>query len=194
MRKIKMSWTLMVAMLLLTGGVMAQSFGPQAGDKSVALRFGRAVSFGDMYYEVNGAVNDWDGIARNLSWPLENTYSTSNSMTNMIGVEAKYFITSQIAARFNGSGAIVSSPAADATMVTGEARVEGEASYPGTFVPGWEMMESRTTKQFYVDLGADYYFASNYSKVNPTGECKSTLPMVRWKLLMDSEVLMMMEK
>lgn len=112
----------------------------------------------------------------------------------MIGVEAKYFITSQIAARFNGSGAIVSSPAADATMVTGEARVEGEASYPGTFVPGWEMMESRTTKQFYVDLGADYYFASNYSKVNPTGECKSTLPMVRWKLLMDSEVLMMMEK
>lgn len=55
MRKIKMSWTLMVAMLLLTGGVMAQSFGPQAGDKSVALRFGRAVSFGDMYYEVNGA-------------------------------------------------------------------------------------------------------------------------------------------
>lgn len=155
----------MVTMLLLTGGVMAQSFAPQAGDKSVALRFGRAVSFGDVSYsEVNQTTNSWNyGVANSLNWPLANTYETSNSMTNMIGVEAKYFITSQIAARFNGAGAIVSSPAADAMMLT------GEYGDPGTYVPGWEMTESRTTKQFYVDLGADYYFASNYSRVNPYG-------------------------
>ncbi len=33
----------------------------------------------------------------------------------------------------------------------------------------YQMMEGSTTKQFYVDLGADYYFASNYSRVNPYG-------------------------
>jgi len=175
MRKIKMSWTLMVTMFLLAGGVMAQSFGPQAGDKSMALRFGRAVSFGDVQYaEVNSAVNEseywnFDGVAPSLSAPSSSGFSTQNSMTNMIGVEAKYFITSQIAARFSGAGAVMSSPAADAVMGTGEASVDGEPAYPGTYVPGWEMMESRTTKQFYVDLGADYYFASNYSRVNPYG-------------------------
>jgi outer membrane protein W len=165
MRKIKKSWMLVASFLLLAGGVMAQSFSPQAGDKSVALRFGRAVSFGDVsFYEVNNSVNSSDGVVNNLYPPSANTYSSSaNNMTQMIGVEAKYFITSQIAARFNGSGAIVGSPAADAMMIT------GEVGDPGTFVPGWRMMESRTTKQFYVDLGADYYFASNYTRVNPYG-------------------------
>jgi outer membrane protein W len=168
MRKIKMSWMLIAALLLLAGGAVAQSFSPQAGDKSVALRFGRAVSFGDLsFYEVNRSVNySPSGTLPSLNEASSIEFSTENSMANMVGVEFKYFITSQIAARFSGSGAIAGSPSQDA--VEGVNDPTGEY-YPGTYLQGWRMFEGRTTKQLYIDLGADYYFASNYSRVNPYG-------------------------
>jgi outer membrane protein W len=166
MKKIKMSWIMIVALCLLSGGVMAQSYSPQAGDKSVSLRFGRAVSFGDLSYtEINRGTSSYSSLELPaISAPSSSRFSTQNDMTNMIGVEVKYFLSSQLALRFSGAGAITGSPSQDA--VSGIDDATGE-HYPGSYLPGWKMVEGRTTNQFYIDLGADYYFASKYARVNP---------------------------
>jgi outer membrane protein W len=165
MKKIKMSWIMIAAFCLLSGGVMAQSYSPQAGDKSVSLRFGRAVSFGDLrYYEINRSTGSSSSELPAISVPSSGSFSTDNDMTNMIGVEVKYFLSSQLALRFSGAGAITGSPSQDA--VSGVADATG-TNYPGSYLPGWKMVEGRTTNQFYADLGADYYFASKYTRVNP---------------------------
>ena len=169
MRKLIMSWLFSGVMLLTPLVVSAQEFGPQAGDMSLSLRFGRAVSFSDIdAYEVDMSTeNDYsENDLPAANEPYSINYSTSSSFTNISGVEFKYFVTNQIAVRFSGSGALSGLPSQDQTPgVTDPSGV----NYPGTTIPGWSMLEGKTTKQFYIDLGADYYFTSKYDRVSPYG-------------------------
>ncbi len=143
---------------------MAQDFAPKAGDKQVSLRLGRAVDYGTLTrYEVNSGVSTSDATTY-MSQPVS-VYSfndNSNSIVNAIGVEFKYFLTSQIALSLGGSGMITSSPAQD--YVSG---VYEEASVPGTYLPNYGYADGETTKQFYVDLGGDYYFTTKVPRLFP---------------------------
>src|SRR5690554_2830562 len=168
MRKLIMSWLFSGVMLLTPLVVSAQEFGPQAGDMSLSLRFGKAVSFDIDAYEVNrntdSYYSDYDLPAANEPYSIN--YNTSSSFTNISGVEFKYFVTNQIAVRFSGSGALSGLPSQDQTP---EITDPSGVNYPGTTIPGWRMLEGKTSKQFYIDLGADYYFSSKYDRVSPYG-------------------------
>ena len=168
MRKLIMSWLFSGVMLLTPLVVSAQESRPQAGDMSLSLRFGKAVSFDINAYEVNRNTNSLysENDLPAANEPYSINYSTSSSFTNISGVEFKYFVTNQIAVRFSGSGALSGLPSQDQTPgVTDPSGV----NYPGTTIPGWSMLEGKTTKQFYIDLGADYYFTSKYDRVSPYG-------------------------
>lgn len=179
MRKLKILRGLTVALMAIwVTGTTGQSFSPEAGDKSVSLRLGRGASFGDLQYqEVNQRATspdyyNWNGILpafqNQPGQPYSFNLTSSNNMNNIIGAEIKYFISSQMAVRFNGGGSVMSSPSSDALEVTGDDIGSGnETAEPGTFVPGWEMLEGRTTMQYYGDLGVDYYFTGKYERVNP---------------------------
>lgn len=154
--------------LMMAFGIQAQSFGPQAGDKSVALKFGRAISFEDVKFtEVNSGMNPiYSNFGRgvSISEPTASSYSSSNNVTNIIGVEGKYFFTSEIAARISASGSFGGSPSQD--YVLGVADPTGD-NYPGTYFPGFNMYEGRSKSNFFLDLGGDYYFAGSYDRVAP---------------------------
>ena len=77
----------------LAGAAVAQGgFGPNAGDKSFALKLGRAVDYGDLNSnEINqlGTTN-----YNSQPYTLANSSYGSNNAVNIIGLEAKYFFSS----------------------------------------------------------------------------------------------------
>jgi len=151
-----------LALLGISNMAIAQEYAPQAGDKIVSLRLGRAVDYGDVnFYEINRGTQS---SSTSISQPYSATNYQTNSVVNAIGVEAKYFVTSQIAVRFAGSGIISSSPSRDA--VQGVSDPTG-VNYPGTTLPSYVMLEGKTTKQFHIDLGADYYFTTKIARLQP---------------------------
>ena len=166
MRNIKVLCLLVFVLALIEGNIRAQGYGPQAGDKSVALKFGRAVAFNDVsYYEVNNGLypsSVVNGVS--VSEPTASSYSSYNDLTNIIGIEAKYFVSSQIAVRLSASGSFGGSPAQD--YVDGIDDPTG-VYYPGTYQPSFNMFEGRSRMQYFLDLGADYYFSSKYERVCP---------------------------
>lgn len=146
---------------------MAQTTAPKAGNISVALKFGKAVSFSDLrFYEVNNGATYNNGVLPELASPKMGSYSEFNSFTNMIGIEGKYFVTDKIATRLSASGAIKSQPATD--FVEGVEDPEG-INYPGTIVHSYPMQLGYNSKQFYLDLGADYYFSVGSPRLHPYG-------------------------
>ncbi len=143
----------------------AQTTGPQAGDLSVAIKFGKAISFSDLNASEiyrSGQLN-YNNTLPKLQVPSSADFSTENSVTNMIGAEIKYFLTANVAFRLSGGGSIQSNPSRDA--VSGVDDPSGEY-YPGTYLPGYSMLEGYTKQQFYLDLGTDYYFSTN-TRVHP---------------------------
>lgn len=149
-------------------GVHAQGTGPQGGDLAFSLVLGKTqMVAGDFIsvWEVNQVTNRsiWSPDT-DISAPHLNFFS-GNNLTTMTGVEAKFFFTPQIAARFSGSGAINSSPSRDATpSVTPDTNAD---MGPGTFIPGFRMTEGRTLGQFFATLGGDFYFATGRDRVHP---------------------------
>jgi len=153
-----------LSILGMTNSVNAQGYAPQAGDKIVSLRLGKAagvgyVSYGTVNQTANGSQNTY------ISQPssVANEFTTNNAV-NAIGIEAKYFLNSNIAFRFAGSGILSASPAQDAQE--GVSDPDGN-NYPGATIPGFRHLEGKATKQFYLDLGADYYFTTKIERLQP---------------------------
>lgn len=157
---------LIVTLLFASATLKAQT-GPEAGDISVALKFGKAISFSDIkYFEVNSGAGQSSGVLPALQSPEMGFRSEFNDFTNMIGVEGKYFVTNNIAARLSAGGAMQSQAAGD--FVEGVNDPEN-LNYPGTVVHAYPMQEGYNKKQFYLDLGADYYFSVASPRVHPYG-------------------------
>ncbi len=145
----------------LTREASAQEMGPQGGELSFSLILGQTQAVaGDFLFinEVDQApYSAWsDGTWIN---PPAINFITGNNVTNMAGVEAKYFISSELAIRFSGSGSINSSPALDAVPAV---VMDNEV-----LLPGHRMTTGRTLGQFVSTLGADYYFATGRERVHP---------------------------
>nr|WP_319399365.1 BT1926 family outer membrane beta-barrel protein [uncultured Carboxylicivirga sp.] len=161
--KKKVIFSIACVLGLCSLSINAQDYAPQAGDKIVSLRLGKAVDYPSLSsYEVNrGTTNS----SVNMAQPVTRSsfFNDNSSIVNAIGVEAKYFITSNIAARIAGGGLMVSSPSQDAVEGVGDVYND----YPGTAIPGYAHMEGRTTMQFYGDLGVDYYFTTKVPRLFP---------------------------
>ncbi len=160
MKKVLLS----IVLTMTTCLVMAQGFGPQAGDKSVSLQLGRGDDFSDLQY-----------VAKNLGTytvyvPSNSTASTDdNSLINMIGVEGKYFLSSNLAVRLSGMGLISSTPAQqDIPAVINPEYYDDEVdelSYIS--IPGYSDVESSSSYKVLVNAGADYYFNVGNDRLYP---------------------------
>ncbi|WP_075601780.1 BT1926 family outer membrane beta-barrel protein [Saccharicrinis aurantiacus] len=149
--------------LMLSVSAFAQDYGIKAGDKIISLNLGSKVNYGYVSeYDVNRTVNNYD----NTGYLSQPTYISSytNDVSNAIGVEFKYFVTSQIAVRLSGAGMISSAPSQD--YIEGIDDLTG-SNDPSASVPSYAMTEGRNTQNYYVDLGADYYFVTGIDRLNP---------------------------
>lgn len=144
-------------------------FAPQKGEMMFSLRFGKAIEYADLQY---GEINQYNQAVTVIGQPYAvtdrytdaNLDNNGNLKVNNIGLEFKYFITPQIAARVGGSGMISSSPSQD--------YIEGVYDDSKPFVTGldvssYEDIEGETRMQFNFDLGADYYFNTKLERLFP---------------------------
>ncbi len=151
-----------LGLMAFTNNAKAQEYQPQAGDKMISLRLGKAVDYGTLSsYEVNSSLSS---STTSISQPVSAYYlsNSNNSIVNAIGIEAKYFLSSNIALRFSGGGLLTASPSQD--LMEG---VSNDYDYPGTSIPTYAHLEGKTTYQFYGDLGADYYFNTSVNRLFP---------------------------
>ncbi|PZX18041.1 putative OmpA-OmpF-like porin [Breznakibacter xylanolyticus] len=151
-------------------------FGPAAGDISVSMQLGRAESFDNLQYVRSPVNSNYYNGDYYLNTPFATTVSTSsNSLVNMIGVEAKYFVTDQIAVRLSGMGMIDLTPAQDAVpglnlydLVDYNTQQKlQEAGVDNVVLPSYREIESTTTHRFVANVGGDYYFSVGSQRVFP---------------------------
>ncbi len=146
---------LILLSLLVTVVSMKAQYGPQAGDKSISLKLGKAEDFGglwNIYQEDDGSYT--------MTSPSSSTSTSDNSLVNMIGVEGKCFFTSHIAARLSFMGVMSSSPSQDA--------VEGVSNDSlGVVIPTYNAVAKNGTYKYYGSIGADYYFTVKNERIHP---------------------------
>lgn len=141
--------------------------GPAAGDITVSMKLGRAESFQNMQY-VQSPLSTYSG-SYYLSTPYATTVSSNdNSLVNMVGVEAKYFVTGQIAVRLNGMGIIDLTPGQDQVpgLILSDEKLQA-AGIDDVVLPSYSAIESKTTHRFVGNIGVDYYFTVNSPRVCP---------------------------
>jgi hypothetical protein len=151
------------ALLLgLLGSVCAQDettdFAPAAGDFSGAVLFGRGS------YQFSGLdVPSAPGVYYSYApWTvsgsapyLNSVEAGSNSVTNMLGVEGRYFVTPKIAIKVSGGVIIRSTPPHDNAP-----GVIDPSSPNGTWIPNYEAVVQTQNVDLNFNLGGDFIFPS----------------------------------
>jgi len=159
--------TILALLLAAFTGVYAQDattsdapkYNPQAGDISGAILFGRGA-----YLEVAPAPS-----SVNSSWSVPGTAPTigtvdgnDNAITNMIGGEARYFVTSMIAVKLSGGAILRNTPSQE--------NLPGfiDSSSPNAaWIPDYQAVERRNSSDININLGGEYHFATKYDRLSP---------------------------
>lgn len=97
----------------------------------------------------SGNLNDWlqiDGL-------------TDNSLTNILGLEGKYFLTDCWDINFQFAMNISLTPKKD--------YVEDDISVPDMVVPSQRYINAQTTNNWYVSVGSNRYFKVNNPRIHP---------------------------
>lgn len=139
------------------------SNGPQAGDISGAVLFGRG-NFLNAGLDLTGPVGTSGGY-----WvvpgtaPSNNTVSTNNnSASNIVGIELRYFLTDNIAIKLSGGGIMSHTPAR--TNVVG--LIDPNANN-ASWIPAYLSTPAEQNMDFNANLGAEYHFSTDNGKLFP---------------------------
>jgi len=149
------------ALLLgLLGSVFAQdetSFGPSAGDFSGAVLFGRG-NFQTSGLDVPSAPGSyWQSLwTVSGSAPyLNSVEANSNPISNIVGLEGRYFVTSRIAVKISTGAIIRSSPP------RGNAPAIIDPNSPNaTWIPAYSAVSQSQNIDFNFNLGGEFVFPS----------------------------------
>lgn len=168
-------YTIIAAMLFgLAGTAFAQdsssseksegssaSYAPAAGDLSGAILFGRG-NFLNAGLAVPGSQTPYWRIAGTA--PYGNTVDANNNdVTNIVGVEMRYFLQPNIALKVSGGAILRDTPAR--TNIPGVV-IEGPDGME-TYVPAQDAVIGDNSADINVNIGGEYFFASKYSRLMP---------------------------
>jgi hypothetical protein len=144
------------------GGSSSGDFAPSAGDISGALLFGRG-NFFNGGLEVPGVSATWTEDPVTGASPYANTVDPNeNSVTNIVGAEARYFLASNIALKISGGAIIRNTPA--------RPNVPGfidDGTDAGAWIPAYAAVEADNRVDINVNLGGEYHFTTQYNRLYP---------------------------
>lgn len=137
----------------------APKFIPEAGDFSGAILFGRG-----NYLNVADAPG-----SPTASWTVPGTApynnvvdGNSNSISNMVGGEMRYFLTSMIALKLSGGAIFRNTPQ--------RANLPGliDSSSPSAaWIPAYAAVAADNSSDININLGGEYHFATKYDRLSP---------------------------
>lgn len=131
----------------------AESFGPSKGDFTGAILFGRG-SFLSTGLDVPSApYNNWTVSG---SSPYLNTVEAGyNDVSNMLGIEGRYFVTSRLAIKVSGGAIIRNTPA-----VTNLPGIMNSGSLNASWIPNYNSVVEDKRVDANFNLGVDLVFPS----------------------------------
>jgi hypothetical protein len=149
---------LLIIPFLIVPSVSAQendgAIGPRKGNKIISLLTGKDQTFGNWL-----ALPDANQISYEIQVPLMGTSISENSAINMLGIEAKYFLTDKWALRLSGTGNI--------SVAKGYEGVPGvsDANGVSTLVPFYSQVPSLSNHEVIAGIGLDRYFSTKNKHV-----------------------------
>lgn len=144
----------------LMGSIYAQNLGPSAGDMSGAVLFGTGPY---MSVPVPYAPEDYSNWTIYGSVPYLNFVENGeNDLTNLIGIELRYFLTGNIAIKASGGAVTRKSPS-----VINMPGFMDPNSPNATWIPNYSSIEQRNYMDANLNIGADWIFTTKYEKVFP---------------------------
>jgi outer membrane protein W len=165
-----MKYKILSLLILLTlsgaNNLKAQDDGEVKAKKfSGAILFGRGIYLSEPTVPASPGLYNWtvSGEA-----PTIEGISSQNDITNMIGVEFRYFVSNKIALKFNGSAIFRNTPARDnvqgVTPATSGA-VDSASSNAG-WIPNYAATVMDNSLNINVSVGGEYHFISS-GKLSP---------------------------
>ena len=129
----------------------ATVFAPQKGDFTAAMIFGRGA------YLNGGLVVPSSNYAVDGTAPLDNTVnSNSNSITNMVGAEGRYYIEDNFAISFSGGAILRNTP--------GQLAIAG---VPNTSVPAYSAVVANERIDVSASIGGQWLFKTKNERLFP---------------------------
>ncbi len=148
----------------LIGATRAQEGGkysPSSGDISVAVLLGQGNFFNGGLDVPSSPGSSWWYISG--SAPSANMVNdNSNPVTNMVGVEARYFVASNIAAKLTGGAVLRSTPARDNVP-----SIIDPSSPNVTWIPNYDAVIKHNEFKMHLSLAGEYHFPSKFDRVHP---------------------------
>jgi outer membrane protein W len=159
--------TVMLAVML--GSVYAQessekkeepSYLPEAGDFTGAILFGRGNFLNSgLVAPPSPSSSSWTIPG---SPPINNTVGAdnSNSVNNIVGVEARYFFTQKIALKLSGGAIIRNTPAQD--------NLPGVFNGPNAaWIPAYNAIIADNQSDININIGGEYHFITDNKRLSP---------------------------
>lgn len=147
-------------------------FAPKKGQWQVSLLLGGGNNFYNenttYYLQPQGYSNTGGSVGlpgggTNQSGNLNNWLQidglTNNSLTNILGIEGKYFMTDCWDINFQFAMNISLTPKKD--------YVEGDNSISDMAIPGQKYINAQTTNNWYVSVGSNRYFKVSNPRIHP---------------------------
>lgn len=137
------------------------NYTPQQGDISFAVLFGRGNFFASNLMAPAAAEKDWTvaGTAPYADFVSAN----ENSASNMVGVEVRYFLSSNIALKISGGAILRDTP----SRMNIESSTNFAEENNQVWVPHYASVNSDEQMDANVNLGGAYHFGSRYERVSP---------------------------
>ncbi|MDR0581670.1 MAG: hypothetical protein LBG31_01785 [Prevotellaceae bacterium] len=136
-------------------------YAPKAGNYQVNLLLGKGFFYSadNILLIRQNAVEVGSGLTTNLPAYLTLSDPNNNSLLNMIGIEAKYFITDQIAVSLSGAGYINNTPWREAVDPT----LSGDI----TVFPKYVNIDAQLKTRVVANVGGQYYFTVGNDRIHP---------------------------
>jgi outer membrane protein W len=137
-------------------------YAPKAGNVQVNLLLGKGffyVNTDDILLIQRNAEVVGNNLTTNLPAYLTLSDPNSNSLLNMIGIEAKYFITDHIAVSLSGAGYINNTPWREA--------VDATKSGDDIIFPKYVNIDAQLKTRVVANLGGQYYFTVGNDRIHP---------------------------
>lgn len=136
------------------------NFAPAAGDISASILFGR---YNFLQSGLSIPSSPYNGWQVGGSVPYLNTIDvTGNDATNMIGAEARYFITSNIAAKVSGGAIIRNSP--EFVNIPGYT----DSNTPNSaWIPNYNAVIGTNYVDMNINIGGEYQFTTKVARLFP---------------------------
>lgn len=124
----------------------------KAGTIKLSLNLGHSP-----YVDYVSAPNQYDGTQTLNPYEVDHVSDGSYSLINMVGFEAKYFFTENIAVKFLGGGQTINTPA---KLEQVGSDLDGSFD-PQTDIPSYASIPESKISQFMAIVGSDYYVTRN---------------------------------